>query len=294
MFLYLHLMDTHYPHERGPQAMRFFGDSSYDASEKFNKRGRPKDEVVLDRRDLRYLRALYDGSLARTDAAIGRFVEALRQEGILEDSIIANNQELNPHPRVRGATRPGGLLYREGIAKISAFSRACNDDGIPIIWLQDISGFDIGPEAEKEGLLGYGSNLIYTNSTNAVPMITVLLRKASGAGYYAITKIQSRTICEVWARAHGIQTICLLFCALGPRPTRTTGQDFHRFYVVYEDLHQACRLALELESVPDHYQELNLLSFEGHGKYSATRARRILGFEPEELWEDYFRRPSEP
>ena len=57
---------------------------------------------------------------------------------------------------------------------------SCNDDGIPLIWLQDISGFDIGVEAEKQGLLGYGSDLIYTNSTNSVPMFTVLLRKASG------------------------------------------------------------------------------------------------------------------
>ena len=89
-------------------------------------------------------------------------------------------------PGSSGRKRPGGILYREGIAKISQFSRACNDDGIPIIWLQDISGFDIGVEAEKQGLLGYGSNLIYTNSTNTVPMITVLLRKASGAGYYAM------------------------------------------------------------------------------------------------------------
>jgi acetyl-CoA carboxylase carboxyltransferase component len=85
----------------------------------------------------------------------------------------------------RDRKRPGGILYRDGIAKISQFSRACNDDGVPLVWLQDISGFDIGPEAEREGLLGYGSSLIYTNSTNAVPMFTVLLRKASGAGYYA-------------------------------------------------------------------------------------------------------------
>ena len=42
---------------------------------------------------------------------------------------------------------------------------------------------------KKEGLLGYGSNLIYTNSTNTVPMITVLLRKSSGAGYYAMSSI---------------------------------------------------------------------------------------------------------
>jgi len=101
--------------------------------------------------------------------------------------IIANNQFLTDQPASRHTKRPGGILYKEGIAKISTFSRACNDDGLPIIWLQDISGFDIGPEAEKQGLLGYGSNLIYTNSTNSTPMITVLLRKASGAGYYAMT-----------------------------------------------------------------------------------------------------------
>lgn len=100
---------------------------------------------------------------------------------------IANNQLLTRHPEKPGTSRPGGILYREGIAKISAFSRACNDDGLPIVWLQDISGFDIGHEAEKHGLLGYGSSLLYTNSTNTTPMITVLLRKASGAGYYAMT-----------------------------------------------------------------------------------------------------------
>lgn len=104
----------------------------------------------------------------------------------LHVGIVANEQGLTDHPHQPGHKRPGGILYREGVAKIAAFSRACNDDGIPIIWLQDISGFDIGAEAEKQGLLGYGSSLIYTNSTNQVPMITVLLRKASGAGYYAM------------------------------------------------------------------------------------------------------------
>lgn len=100
--------------------------------------------------------------------------------------IIANNQNLTEHPVHKGNRRPGGILYRDGIAKMTTFSRACNSDGIPIVWLQDISGFDIGLEAEKTGLLGWGSNLLYTNSTHSVPVITVLLRKASGAGYYAM------------------------------------------------------------------------------------------------------------
>ena len=44
----------------------------------------------------------------------------------------------------------------------------------------------MGTEAEKQGLLSYGSSLIYANSTHQTPMMTVLLRKASGAGYYAM------------------------------------------------------------------------------------------------------------
>lgn len=106
--------------------------------------------------------------------------------GGLWAGFVINRQGLVGDPERPGNKRPASILYRAGIAKISAFSRACNDDGIPLFWLQDIAGFDIGHEAERQGLLAYGSNLIYTNSTNDVPMFTVLLRKASGAGYYAM------------------------------------------------------------------------------------------------------------
>jgi acetyl-CoA carboxylase carboxyltransferase component len=107
--------------------------------------------------------------------------------GGLYAGFIANRQGLVGDPQHPGRQRPAAILYRQGIAKVAAFSRACNADGIPIVWLQDISGFDVGLEAEQQGLLGYGSSLIYTNSTNDVPMFTVLLRKASGAGYYAMS-----------------------------------------------------------------------------------------------------------
>jgi acetyl-CoA carboxylase carboxyltransferase component/biotin carboxyl carrier protein len=106
--------------------------------------------------------------------------------GGLYAGFVINRQGLLPDPDRPGQHRPAGILYRDGIAKMSAFSRACDADGIPLIWLQDIGGFDIGLEAERHGLLGLGSSLIYTNSTNRVPMFTVLLRKASGAGYYAM------------------------------------------------------------------------------------------------------------
>ena len=139
--------------------------------------------------DLRQLlaRLLDDGLFREVAPGVGQeMVCGVGRIGGLWAGVIANNPELTEHPVLRSERRPGSILYRDGIAKISQFSRCCNDDGIPIVWLHDISGFDIGIEAEKRGLLGYGSSLIYTNSTNTVPMFTVLLRKASGAGYYAM------------------------------------------------------------------------------------------------------------
>jgi acetyl-CoA carboxylase carboxyltransferase component len=161
--------------------------------------------------------------------------------------IIANNQHLTPHPRLKGRSRPGGILYREGIAKISAFSRACNDDGIPIIWLQDISGFDIGMEAEKEGLLGYGSNLLYTNSTNTVPMITVLLRKASGAGYYAMTGLPYDPIAQLATPITRLAVMEGRTLAIGAFNTKLDDN----FRIVTEDADERAKIEAGMKAVED-------------------------------------------
>ena len=134
------------------------------------------------------LARLTDGSLfweILPDRGREMMVGVGRVNGLYMGFII-NRQGILDDTEHHGAKKPAGILYKQGIAKTSAFSRACDADGIPILWLQDVSGFDIGVEAEQLGLLGYGSSLIYTNSTNSVPMFTVLLRKASGAGYYAM------------------------------------------------------------------------------------------------------------
>lgn len=111
-----------------------------------------------------------------------------------------------------------------------------------------------------------------------------------GCGYYGLTKLLSRQICRSFSRRYGIQTVCLLLCYLTPPPAAASGQDFHRFHLVYDDLQQACRRALAVEAVPGGYQELNLLSLEGHGKYRAAAARRLLGFAPQARWEELYRR----
>lgn len=83
----------------------------------------------------------------------------------------------------------GSILYRDGIHKMRTVAAAAREDGIPVIWLQDVAGFDIGKNAEQQGLLRYGAMLLQelSNDSNEVPpALTILIRKSSGAGYYAM------------------------------------------------------------------------------------------------------------
>ncbi|MCA9493475.1 MAG: hypothetical protein KC621_26270, partial [Myxococcales bacterium] len=143
------------------------------------------------------LARLVDGSLFHEFLpGVGReMITGVARVSGLWMGFVANRQGLIDEPGI--GKRPGGVLYREGIAKISAFARACDSDGIPLVWLQDISGFDIGVQAEHLGLLGFGSNLIYQNSTQQAPFFTVLLRKASGAGYYAMSGLPYEPVVQL-------------------------------------------------------------------------------------------------
>ncbi|MEO2003137.1 MAG: NAD(P)-dependent oxidoreductase, partial [Candidatus Poribacteria bacterium] len=98
-----------------------------------------------------------------------------------------------------------------------------------------------------------------------------------GTEYYGVTKHLSNEVCRTYARAYGITTLCFLFNGLGSRPTeRVTGRDFPPFTIVWEDLQQAYKLALDIESVPANYQEFDLHSYVAQGKYSIDKARRML------------------
>ena len=113
-----------------------------------------------------------------------------------------------------------------------------------------------------------------------------------GANYYLLTKMLGMEVCQAYARTHGIQTICYQFNGLGPKPEEAVqGQDYPPVTITWEDLVPACRLALDIETVPDDYQAFNLHSYMGQGKYNIDKARRLLGYEPSEPVERYFRRP---
>ncbi len=80
----------------------------------------------------------------------------------------------------------GGKLYRQGLIKMNEFVTLCGRDKLPIVWLQDTSGIDVGDEAEKAELLGLGQSLIYSIENSGVPQFEITLRKGSAAAHYVL------------------------------------------------------------------------------------------------------------
>lgn len=80
----------------------------------------------------------------------------------------------------------GGKLYRQGLIKMNEFVTLCGRDKLPIVWLQDTSGIDVGDHAEKAELLGLGQSLIYSIENTKVPQLEVTLRKGSAAAHYVL------------------------------------------------------------------------------------------------------------
>ncbi len=114
----------------------------------------------------------------------------------------------------------------------------------------------------------------------------------ANAGYYGLTKYLSMEMCKIYARTYGIQVVCFLFAGLGAKPDAPVAdRDFPPFYIAWEDLVEACRLAVDIEAVPGGFQYFNMHSYQGHGKYLLDKAERILGYRPQERLERYYRRP---
>jgi len=100
--------------------------------------------------------------------------------------VIANRQGFLPRGYPKYAPYPGigGKLYREGLIKMNELVTACGRDRIPMVWVQDTSGIDVGDIAEKAELLGLGQALIYSIQQSDLPMATVILRKGTAAAHY--------------------------------------------------------------------------------------------------------------
>ncbi len=100
--------------------------------------------------------------------------------------IIANNRGLLPPPSPGKPPRFGGIIYSESAEKTAYFIETCNRHGTPLVFIQDVSGFMVGVEAEQSGIIRAGARFVEAMATATVPKIVLTINHASGAGYYAM------------------------------------------------------------------------------------------------------------
>jgi acetyl-CoA carboxylase carboxyltransferase component len=80
----------------------------------------------------------------------------------------------------------GGILDVDSADKAARFINLCDAFSIPLVFLQDVPGFMVGSKVEQQGIIRHGAKMLYAVSRATVPKITVLVRKAYGAGYYVM------------------------------------------------------------------------------------------------------------
>jgi acetyl-CoA carboxylase carboxyltransferase component len=80
----------------------------------------------------------------------------------------------------------GGILENDSADKAARFINLCDAFGIPLLFLQDVPGFMVGTKVEQAGIIRHGAKMLYAVSRATVPKVTVVIRKAYGAGYYVM------------------------------------------------------------------------------------------------------------
>ena len=133
------------------------------------------------------LRAIVD------DGRLDEFQQNLAKEMICGDArvggiavgVIANQRGLI---KGRPGEKPrfGGIVYAESAEKVAFFIDRCDRQGIPLLFVQDVSGFMVGAEAEHEGIIRAGARFVEAMATARVPKLVLTVNHASGAGYYAM------------------------------------------------------------------------------------------------------------
>jgi acetyl-CoA carboxylase carboxyltransferase component len=80
----------------------------------------------------------------------------------------------------------GGILDNDSADKAARFINLCNAFGIPLVYLVDVPGFMVGSKVEEAGIIRHGAKMLFATANATVPKLTVVVRKAYGAGYYVM------------------------------------------------------------------------------------------------------------
>jgi acetyl-CoA carboxylase carboxyltransferase component len=100
-------------------------------------------------------------------------------------AVLANARQIQKG-KAGQMPRIGGIIYTESAEKAAYFIETANRERMPLLFLQDVSGFMVGPDAEQSGIIRAGARFVEAMATAVVPKLVLTLNHASGAGYYAM------------------------------------------------------------------------------------------------------------
>ena len=103
----------------------------------------------------------------------------------IQVGVITNARGMFRDP-AGGPPKFGGIIYTESAEKVAYFIETCSRHGTPLVFIQDVSGFMVGAEAEHSGIIRAGARFVEAMATATVPKIVLTVNHASGAGYYAM------------------------------------------------------------------------------------------------------------
>ncbi len=99
---------------------------------------------------------------------------------------VVANQRLRFRPSGGGPFQFGGVVYADSADKAARFVLECNQAGVPLLFIQDVNGFDVGRDAERSGIIRSGAKLVNAVSNSIVPKLTLIVGHSFGAGHYAL------------------------------------------------------------------------------------------------------------
>lgn len=98
--------------------------------------------------------------------------------------IVANQREVVKN--AKGEMQFGGVIYTDSADKSARFIMNCNQKNIPLVFLQDVSGFMVGSKSEHAGIIKDGAKMVNAMANSVVPKFTIVVGNSYGAGNYAM------------------------------------------------------------------------------------------------------------
>jgi len=129
---------------------------------------------LVDESDFQEYKALYGKTLLCGTARIDGWAVG----------IIANQRQVVKTKS--GELQMGGVIYSDSAAKAARFIMNCNQRKIPLVFLQDVSGFMVGSKAEHGGIIKDGAKMVNAMANSVVPKFTIIIGNSYGAGNYAM------------------------------------------------------------------------------------------------------------